>query len=199
MRGCGKGFTWHETDTTNACLYKDDISEESSDQLQEKNHYWNHTSELQAIEGTFCSSEAASFLAFLLILYVNLEIWLNIESNAYWVLIASYHDLADEWQCDQYLVSHFSSSRCWTIKFHLCCLFYPWAWTSHLRQDLIKVVRYLQKVPWGCKEMEIWGTGTLTLPRKHPSVPVDTQACPKQWHWAYLQLSRQLSVSTLQG
>lgn len=66
---------------------------------------------MQAIEGTFCSLESVSFLAFLLTIYLNLEIWLNIKPNVYGVLITSYHDLADEWQCEQYLVSHFPSSR----------------------------------------------------------------------------------------
>lgn len=111
---------------------------------------------------------------------------LNFLLSPYYFL-SWFHKWMAVWQ---YLVSHFPSSRCWTTNFiFAACLFYPWAWTTHLRFNK-KVVRYLQKVPRGCKEMEIWGSGTLKTPRKHPPVPVDTQAYSKKGHLAYLQLTR---------
>lgn len=87
MHGCGKAFTWHETDATNACLYKDSISEKSSDWLQEKNPTTteNILSSCKQIKRFFCPLEPASLLAFLLIKHMNLENWLNIESMQFFI------------------------------------------------------------------------------------------------------------------
>lgn len=64
MRGCGNSFTWHETDATNACLYKDNISEKSSDWLQEKKPTENILSSCKQMKWLFFSLEPGSLLAF---------------------------------------------------------------------------------------------------------------------------------------